>query len=88
VRVGVLRLPANCFSFDDSTIESYMVWNSLARFDLARNRLSLGDQGFFYICRTICEERKKATCSLSSVFFLLDSRMAYSTVLMGFLLVI
>jgi hypothetical protein len=82
VRVGVLCLPANGFSIDDSIVESYVVWNSLVRFDLACNRISLGYQGFFYICRTVCEEGKETTGSVSCVLFLLDSRMADSTILM------
>mmetsp|Transcript_30012 Transcript_30012/g.60286 ORF Transcript_30012/g.60286 Transcript_30012/m.60286 type:complete len:164 (+) Transcript_30012:368-859(+) len=82
VRIGVLCLPAHCFGFDNSTIESHLVGYALVRFDLALDRISLGNKGFVCICRTVCEERKETAGSVSRVFLLLDSWMAHSTILM------
>ena len=82
VRLGLLCVSANCFSFNNSTIESHVVGYALVRFDLAVDRFSLGNEGFVCICRTVREEREETAGSVSCVFLLLDSWLAHSTILM------
>ena len=77
----LLRLPAHSFSFDNSTIESHAVGYAVVRFDMAFDWLSLGNESIICVYRTICEEREETACSVSSIFLLLDSRLAHSTIL-------
>ena len=46
------------------------------------DRISVGNEGFFCICRAVCEEREETAGSVSCIFLLLDSRMADSSILM------
>mmetsp|Transcript_1208 Transcript_1208/g.1848 ORF Transcript_1208/g.1848 Transcript_1208/m.1848 type:complete len:162 (-) Transcript_1208:11-496(-) len=80
VRIGVLCLPAHCFGFDNSTIESPRY--AVVRFDMAFDWLSLGNESVVCVYRTICEEGEETPCSVSSIFLLLDSWLAHSTILM------
>ena len=83
MRARILRHSAHSFSFDDSIIEGNMVRNALVRFDMAHSGISMGNKGFVYICRAVCEERKETTGSVSCILLLPDFRLAHSAFLDG-----
>ena len=58
-----------------------MVEYAVVRFDMAFDWLSLGNESVICVYRTICEEGEETACSVSSIFLLLDSWLAHSTIL-------
>ena len=60
-----------------------MVEYAVVRFDMAFDWLSLGNESVICVYRTICEEGEETACSVSSIFLLLDSWLAHSTILNG-----
>ena len=67
---GVLCVSTDSVSSNYCHIKIYMARDTLVRLNLAGIGLPLGNQGIIHFHWSICEERKKIACFISSIFLL------------------